>query len=171
MGFHHEVLERRGFDLALMERAGLIIRRENGDGYFDRFRNRIMFPIHDHHGTTVAFSGRTFTGEQPKYMNSPETPLFEKQASLSFPSGPPSHSERREGRPFEGFADVISAVTSGVKESIATMGTSLTEEHAKIIRRNVGEVILCYDSDHAGYEATLKAAEILQKKAATSRWP
>lgn len=58
-----------------------------------------------------------------------------------------------------------------MKESIATMGTSLTEEHAKIIRRNVGEVILCYDSDHAGYEATLKAAEILQKKAATSRWP
>lgn len=80
--FITKFLERRGFDLALMERAGLIIRRENGDGYFDRFRNRIMFPIHDHHGTTVAFSGRTFTGEQPKYMNSPETPLFEK-ASFS----------------------------------------------------------------------------------------
>ncbi|ARC74304.1 DNA primase [Bacillus licheniformis] len=163
--FITKFLERRGFDLALMERAGLIIRRENGDGYFDRFRNRIMFPIHDHHGTTVAFSGRTFTGEQPKYMNSPETPLFRKSKLLYHFHQARLHIRKEERAVlFEGFADVISAVTSGVKESIATMGTSLTEEHAKIIRRNVGEVILCYDSDHAGYEATLKAAEILQKK-------
>ncbi|MFT0800134.1 DNA primase [Bacillus swezeyi] len=163
--FITKFLERRGFDAELMERAGLIIRRENGDGYFDRFRNRIMFPIHDHHGKTVAFSGRTFTGEHPKYMNSPETPLFRKSRLLYHFHQARLHIRKEERAVlFEGFADVISAVRSGVKESIATMGTSLTEEHAKIIRRNVGEVILCYDSDQAGYEATLKAADVLQKK-------
>ncbi|MES9688167.1 DNA primase, partial [Bacillus sp. JJ353] len=166
--FITKFLERRGFEAGLMEKAGLIIRRENGDGYFDRFRNRIMFPIHDHHGTTVAFSGRTFTGEHPKYMNSPETPIFRKSKLLYHFHQARLHIRKEERAVlFEGFADVISAVGSGVKEAIATMGTALTEEHAKVIRRNVGEVILCYDSDQAGYEATLKAADMLQKRGCT----
>ncbi|KMM59017.1 DNA primase [Bacillus glycinifermentans] len=166
--FITKFLERRGFEAGLMEKAGLIIRRENGDGYFDRFRNRIMFPIHDHHGTTVAFSGRTFTGEHPKYMNSPETPIFRKSKLLYHFHQARLHIRKEERAVlFEGFADVISAVDSGVKEAIATMGTALTEEHAKVIRRNVGEVILCYDSDQAGYEATLKAADMLQKRGCT----
>ncbi|UOY89853.1 DNA primase [Bacillus glycinifermentans] len=166
--FITKFLERRGFEVGLMEKAGLIIRRENGDGYFDRFRNRIMFPIHDHHGTTVAFSGRTFTGEHPKYMNSPETPIFRKSKLLYHFHQARLHIRKEERAVlFEGFADVISAVGSGVKEAIATMGTALTEEHAKVIRRNVGEVILCYDSDQAGYEATLKAADMLQKRGCT----
>lgn len=98
-------------------------------------------------------------------MNSPETPLFRKSKLLYHFHQARLHIRKEERAVlFEGFADVISAVRSGVKEAIATMGTALTEEHAKIIRRNVGEVILCYDSDQAGYEATLKAADVLQKR-------
>ncbi|MDA7026911.1 DNA primase [Bacillus sp. CLL-7-23] len=163
--FIAKFLKRRGFEVELMERAGLIISRENREGYFDRFRNRIIFPIHNHHGTTVAFSGRTFTGEHPKYMNSPETPIFHKSRLLYHFHQARLHIRKEERAVlFEGFADVMSAVKSGIKESIATMGTALTEEHAKVIRRNVEEIILCYDSDLAGYEATLKASNLLQKK-------
>ncbi|MCA1213758.1 DNA primase [Bacillus amyloliquefaciens] len=162
--FMTKFLKKRGFEEELMEKAGLLIRREDGSGYFDRFRNRIMFPIHDHHGAVAAFSGRALGSQQPKYMNSPETPLFHK-SKLLYNFHKARLPIRKEERAvlFEGFADVISAVSSGVKESIATMGTSLTEEHVKILRRNVQEVILCYDSDKAGYEATLKAAGLLQK--------
>lgn len=105
----------------------------------------------------------------PKYMNSPETPLFHKSKLLYNFYKARLHIRKQERAVlFEGFADVISAVSSGVKESIATMGTSLTDDHVKILRRNVEEIILCYDSDKAGYEATLKASELLQKKAAKS---
>ncbi|MED4800821.1 DNA primase [Bacillus atrophaeus] len=163
--FMTKFLAKRGFKEELMEKAGLLIRREDGSGYFDRFRNRIIFPIHDHHGAVAAFSGRALGDQQPKYMNSPETPLFHKSKLLyNFHKARLQIRKQERAVLFEGFADVISAVSSGVKESIATMGTSLTEEHAKILRRNVEEIILCYDSDSAGYEATLKAADLLMKK-------
>ncbi|WP_116316533.1 DNA primase [Bacillus subtilis] len=163
--FITKFLVKRGFSEAQMEKAGLLIRREDGSGYFDRFRNRVMFPIHDHHGAVVAFSGRALGSQQPKYMNSPETPLFHKSKLLYNFYKARLHIRKQERAVlFEGFADVISAVSSGVKESIATMGTSLTDDHVKILRRNVEEIILCYDSDKAGYEATLKASELLQKK-------
>lgn len=124
-----------------------------------------MFPIHDHHGAVVAFSGRALGSQQPKYMNSPETPLFHKSKLLYNFYKARLHIRKQERAVlFEGFADVISAVSSDVKESIATMGTSLTDDHVKILRRNVEEIILCYDSDKAGYEATLKASELLQKR-------
>ncbi|PTA85414.1 DNA primase [Bacillus sp. Nf3] len=163
--FVTKFLEKRGFDPVMMEKAGLLIQRENGTGFFDRFRDRVMFPIHDHHGTVIAFSGRSLGDQQPKYMNSPETPLFHKSKLLYHFHEARMHIRKRERAVlFEGFADVISAVTSGVGESVATMGTSLTEEHVKLLRRNVEEIILCYDSDTAGYEATMKASDLLGKR-------
>lgn len=160
--FITKFLQKRGFDSTKMEEAGLLVKKNNSDEYFDRFRNRIMFPIADHHGITIAFSGRVLGDEKPKYLNSPETKIFNKSKLLyNFHRARVHIRKNQQVILFEGFADVISSVHSGIEQAIATMGTSLTEDQAKIIRRNVTEVIICYDSDSAGIEATIRAAKIL----------
>ncbi|NUK30901.1 DNA primase [Parageobacillus sp. VR-IP] len=159
--FAVKLLLGRGFSPSLMEKAGLIIRKENGD-YVDRFRHRIMFPIHNHHGDAVGFSGRLLGEGQPKYLNSPETPIFHKGSILyNFHQARLHIRKHQEAVLLEGFADVISAVQAGVAHSVATMGTALTEEHARILRRNVDTVIICYDGDASGIEATFRAAKLL----------
>jgi DNA primase len=159
--FATKLLLGRGFSPSLMEKAGLIIRKENG-GYVDRFRYRIMFPIHNHHGDAVGFSGRLLGEGQPKYLNSPETPIFHKGTILyNFHQARLHIRKHQEAVLLEGFADVISAVQAGVAHSVATMGTALTEEHARILRRNVDTVIICYDGDASGIEATFRAAKLL----------
>ncbi|MCA1031782.1 DNA primase [Bacillus timonensis] len=161
--FASKLLVKRGFDIQQMERAGLVIQRESGNAYFDRFRNRIMFPILDHQGKTIAFSGRVLdrSGE-PKYLNSPETIIFNKSKVIyNFNHARLHIRKSQQAILFEGFADVIAADRAGFPQSIATMGTSLTEEQAKIIRRNVESVVICYDSDSAGIEAAMRAANIL----------
>ncbi|MDQ0231610.1 DNA primase [Metabacillus malikii] len=160
--FISKFLSKRNFDLKMMEAAGLVIKRDESDEYFDRFRNRIMFPIMDHNGSTIAFSGRNLGNEKPKYLNSPETKIFNKGKLLyNFHRARLHIRKTQQVVLLEGFADVISADSAGVKQSIATMGTSLTEEQAKIIKRNVSEIVLCYDSDHAGIEATIRASKLL----------
>ncbi|WP_027407834.1 DNA primase [Anoxybacteroides tepidamans] len=154
-------LKGHGYSLELMEKAGLVIRKENGE-YFDRFRNRIMFPIHNHQGETVAFSGRSMGHEQPKYLNSPETPIFHKGKILyNFHQARLHIRKHQQAVLFEGFADVISAVKAGVANAVATMGTALTDEQARILRRNVESIVICYDGDAAGVEAAFRAAELL----------
>jgi DNA primase len=161
--FITKFLVKRGFDGSLMEEAGLLVKKNNSDEYFDRFRNRIMFPIADHHGMTIAFSGRVLGDEKPKYLNSPETKIFNKSKLLyNFHRARVHIRKNQQAILFEGFADVISSTRSGVQNAIATMGTSLTDEQAKIIRRNVSEIIICYDSDSAGIEATVRASKILK---------
>ncbi|OAS85041.1 MULTISPECIES: DNA primase [Metabacillus] len=161
--FISKFLVKRGFDGSMMEEAGLLVKKNNSDEYFDRFRNRIMFPIADHHGMTIAFSGRVLGDEKPKYLNSPETKIFNKSKLLyNFHRARVHIRKNQQAILFEGFADVISSTRSGVQNAIATMGTSLTDEQAKIIRRNVSEIIICYDSDSAGIEATVRASKILK---------
>jgi DNA primase len=161
--FIAKFLVKRGYDASLMEEAGLLVKKNNSDDYFDRFRNRIMFPIMDHHGMTIAFSGRVLGDEKPKYLNSPETKIFNKSKLLyNFHRARVHIRKNQQVILFEGFSDVISSTRSGVEQAIATMGTSLTEDQAKIIRRNVSEVTICYDSDSAGIEATIRASKILK---------
>ncbi|OQM44911.1 DNA primase [Anoxybacillus sp. UARK-01] len=161
--FAVKFLKSRGFPLDLMEKAGLVIRKENGE-YFDRFRNRVMFPIHNHQGEAVAFSGRILGEGQPKYLNSPETSIFHKGKILyNFHQARLHIRKLQQAVLFEGFADVISAFKAGVSNAIATMGTALTDEQARILRRNVESIVICYDGDTAGVEATLRAAELLEK--------
>lgn len=161
--FISKFMIKRGFDSALLEEAGLLVKKNNSNEYFDRFRNRIMFPITDHHGMTIAFSGRVLGNEKPKYLNSPETKIFNKSKLLyNFHRARVHIRKNQQVILFEGFADVISSTSAGIQQAIATMGTSLTEDQAKIIRRNVSEVILCYDSDSAGIEATIRAARTLK---------
>lgn len=162
--FAAKLLEKRGFSLDLVEKAGLVIPREKDGSFFDRFRDRIMFPILDHQGNTIAFSGRSLRGEEPKYLNSPETPIFNKSKILyNFQLARAQIRKQQQAVLFEGFADVISANRAGVENGVATMGTSLTEEHISLLKRNVQTVTICYDSDKAGIEAAFRASNMLAK--------
>lgn len=156
-------LKQHGFSEGEMEQAGLIIKRENGEGYFDRFRNRLMFPLTDMKGNIVAFSARSLSDDaHPKYLNTPETPIFNK-SSLLYNYYAARSEVRKQGFAllFEGFADVISADHAGVKNGTAVMGTSLTDKHIHLLRRLTDSVTICFDSDHAGIEAAYRAGLLL----------
>ncbi|MGM9987886.1 MAG: DNA primase [Bacillaceae bacterium] len=156
-------LTKKGYNLSLLEKAGLVIEKENGSGAYDRFRNRIMFPIHNAQGKVVAFSGRVLTNETPKYMNTPETAIFSKGRTLyHFHLARQAIRQKNRAILFEGFADVMAAVRSQFEESVATMGTALTTEQASMLRRLTDQIIICYDSDGAGIEASFKAATMLE---------
>jgi DNA primase len=156
-------LLKRNFKPEWMEKAGLIIKRERDGVYFDRFRDRIMFPIFDRNGKPIAFSGRALRGgNEPKYLNSPETAIFNKSKVLyNFQLARPSIRKLQYAVLFEGFADVISADRSGVENGVATMGTSLTDDHISLLRQNIQSVIICYDSDNPGIEAAYRAGRLL----------
>ncbi len=162
--FAANFLARRGFSLELAVQAGLLTKRSFDGKIFDRFRDRVMFPIRNQKGNTIAFGGRVIHGGEPKYLNSPETPIFNKSQTLFGIDLAREHiREKRQLILFEGYVDVVSAWEAGVKNAIATLGTSLTQEHAARIRRISDAVIICYDSDAAGKAAALKAAELLEQ--------
>ncbi|WP_110926896.1 DNA primase [Bacillus massiliglaciei] len=162
--FAAKLLSKRGFSPELMEQGGLIIHREKDGKYFDRFRNRVMFPIMDHQGNTIAFSGRALGEDEPKYLNSPETPIFNKSKVLyNFQLARPHIRKKEQAVIFEGFADCISAVRAGVENSLATMGTALTDQHIQLLKRNTDQIVICYDSDSAGLNAANRAASMLQE--------
>jgi DNA primase len=155
-------LLKRDFTPESMEKAGLIIKRERDGTYFDRFRDRIMFPIFDRSGSTIAFSGRTLGADEPKYLNSPETAIFNKSKILyNFHLAKPNIRKMQHAILFEGFADVIAADKAGVENGIATMGTSLTDQHISLLRLNAHSVTICYDSDKAGIAAAYRAGNLL----------
>jgi DNA primase len=160
--FVTKFLLKREFTPEDMEKAGLIIKRERDGTYFDRFRDRIMFPILDRNGNTIAFSGRTLGADEPKYLNSPETAIFNKSKILyNFHLAKPNIKKMQHAVLFEGFADVIAADRAGIQNGIATMGTALTDEHISLLRQNVHSVTICYDSDKAGIEAAYRAGNLL----------
>ncbi len=155
-------LDKRGFSPELMEQAGLLVKSESGFG--DRFRHRIMFPIFDQQGRTIAFSGRALGDGNPKYLNSPETPIFNKSKILyNFHNARPIIRRQNTAILFEGFADVIAADEASVENSVATMGTSLTVEHLQILKRTSKKVIICYDTDNAGIQAASRTSDMLQQ--------
>jgi DNA primase len=159
--FASAFLEKRGFQLEKVEQAGLIAKREFDGKYFDRFRNRIMFPIWDAKGNTIGFGGRVLGEGEPKYLNSPETKIFNKSKTLyGFHLARPQIRLTQQAVLFEGYVDVTSAWRAGVRNGVATLGTSLTEEQAKILSRNADSITICYDSDNAGVNAAFRAAEM-----------
>lgn len=159
-----QFLDKRSFDLAEMEKGGLISARQSGDGYVDRFRGRIMFPIANRSGKTIAFAGRILGEGHPKYVNSPESRLFNKSRVLyNFDQARGAIRKQRQAVLFEGYGDVIAAWEAGVHNGIATMGTSLTEQHAAMIKTTADEVLVCYDGDNAGQNAALKSIPILEQ--------
>ncbi|MFD2446095.1 DNA primase [Bacillus sp. CGMCC 1.16607] len=160
--FVSKFLQKRNFTPEILEKSGLIIKRESDGSSFDRFRDRIMFPIFDRHGKTIAFSGRSLGQDEPKYLNSPETAIFNKSKILyNFHLAKPSIRKTSHVILFEGFADVIAADRSSIENSVGTMGTSLTEDHVNQLKKIVQSVTICYDSDHAGIEAAFRAGTML----------
>ncbi|MGG1553074.1 DNA primase [Paenibacillus ferrarius] len=157
-------LEKRGFDLALMERGGLISAKHDGQGYVDKFRERIMFPICDSTGKVIAFAGRAMGDAQPKYLNSPESILFNKSRTLyNMHLARPNMRKMQQAVIFEGYVDLIKAWEAGVTNGVATMGTALTKEHASILNRNADQIVVCYDGDHAGQAAAYKSIPLLEE--------
>lgn len=158
-----QFLDKRSFDLEAMEKGGLVSSKHDGTGYVDRFRDRVIFPLHNRNGKVIAFAGRILGEGQPKYLNSPESRLFTKSRILY--NLHQAKSEIRKTRQivlFEGYGDVISAWEAGVHNGVATMGTALTESHAAMMRSLADEVIVCYDGDQAGQAAALKSIPILE---------
>lgn len=160
--FLTQFLQKRDFPLDLLEKGGLIAKGEKGK-YFDRFRDRVIFPIWDNQNNVIAFAGRVLGDSHPKYLNSPESILFEKSKVL-YHYNLARQEIRKEKKAiiFEGFADVISAWQAGIKNATAGMGTSLSSAHARMLARNSDEVILCFDGDQAGREALLRNAEVFE---------
>lgn len=158
------LLERKGYILEDMAECGLIIRRENEHTYFDRFRGRIMFPIRDEFGKVIGFSGRILHSDtnDAKYMNSPESPIFQKSHVLfNLDKARTSIRKKRHVILMEGFMDVLAANQAGIYNAVATMGTSLTQQHMHKLKRLSSQIIICYDGDDAGWEASKRAAEML----------
>ncbi|MRM25088.1 DNA primase [Staphylococcus aureus] len=160
--FCHDFLQKKGYDIELAYEAGLLSRNEENFSYYDRFRNRIMFPLKNAQGRIVGYSGRTYTGQEPKYLNSPETPIFQKR-KLLYNLDKARKSIRRldEIVLLEGFMDVIKSDTAGLKNVVATMGTQLSDEHITFIRKLTSNITLMFDGDFAGSEATLKTGQHL----------
>lgn len=167
--FLKQVFKTEAYDQEVLERSGLFISHEDG-GISDRFYQRIMFPIRNPQGRTIGFSGRWLTPEkgqekdQPKYLNSPETELFNKRQVL-FNLDKARSDIRKSGEVllFEGFMDVIASWQAGVKNGIASMGTSLTNQQIQQIERVTKELVFCYDGDKAGFEATNRGIELLRQ--------
>jgi DNA primase len=145
-----------------LESVGLAMPRKTGNGYYDRFRNRLMIPIHNESGTIVGFGGRSLDGSDPKYLNSPESAVFNK-SRLLYNLHRSKDAMRRKDRAIlvEGYFDAIAIDHAGVPGVVASMGTSLTSGQASLLRRFTTNVVIAYDGDNAGRNATLRAAPVL----------
>lgn len=153
----------RKIPLALLQRAGLIIRRDSG-GHYDRFRRRLMFPICDEQGRVVGFSGRVLADDPqtPKYVNSPETPIFQKGRILfGLDKTKRALLDAKLAILCEGQIDLIACYQRGLENVVAPQGTALTADHARILKRYVDEVVLCFDADAAGQNAAARSLDPL----------
>ena len=162
-GWNHMMsfLKNKGFTESDMVSNGLIIRSEKGN-YYDRFRNRIMFPVFDYRGKIIGFGGRVLDDSKPKYLNSPETPLFKKGVNLYGLNFAIKSNMSRTLIIVEGYMDCIALHQYGIKNVVASLGTALTVNQAKLMARYVDKVILSYDADKAGEIATLRSMSILK---------
>jgi len=182
-------LERRGVDAAMIQRFGIGFAPDSWDairnavgtsasrlkaldvsgmlssndkgGHYDKFRDRLMFPIHDRRGRVIAFGGRVMgDAEGPKYLNSPETPLFHKGRELfALHQVRQAHSKIPRLIVVEGYMDVIALFQFGVTQAVATLGTATTKDHAELLFRNSADVYFCFDGDKAGRSAAWRAVE------------
>ncbi len=151
----------KGFTKNELTAANLAVKQRSGNGVYDRFRNRVMFPIIDLRGNVVAFGGRIMTDEKPKYLNTSDTPVFKKSENL-FSLNNAKNSGSRTLILCEGYMDVIAVNQAGFQNAVATLGTALTKEQAMLMKRYADEVVICYDSDEAGQKATARAIPILR---------
>ena len=166
-----EHLAANGVTAQEMIDAGLVVVREEQPLPYDRFRNRVMFPISDFRGRVIAFGGRAMSADVPaKYLNSPETELFHKRLTLY--NGQSARTAAREGKTVivvEGYLDVIAAVSAGFEGTVAPLGTALTEEHLQLLWRMSDAPVLCFDGDSAGQRAAARVTELVLPHLAAGR--
>ena len=158
-------ISKKGAPLALVEKSGLILPKKDKRGYYDRFRDRIIFPILDVNQAVIGFGGRVLDDSLPKYLNSPETPVYDKSRSL-YGLYIAKDKCRATQTIFivEGYLDLISLHQHGIENSVATLGTALTEEHVRLLSRYAPRMILVYDSDEAGIRSALRCVDIFWKE-------
>ena len=156
-------LRKKGINDVLLEEAGLIsVNKEKGRKY-DRFRNRVMFPVFDYQGRVIGFGGRVLDDSKPKYLNSPETLVFQKGTNLYGLNFALKHNmSERYFVIVEGYMDLISLHQYGITNVVASLGTALTINQARLLKRYADKVIISYDADMAGQMATLRGLEILR---------
>ncbi len=154
-------LKTKGYTELDMLSAGLIIKGKNGS-YYDRFRNRVMFPVFDYRGKVIGFGGRVLNNAKPKYLNSPETMVFKKGINLYGLNYAVKENKDRVLIIVEGYMDCITLHQYGIKNSVASLGTALTTNQARLLKRYADKVIISYDADTAGQLATQRGLEILQ---------
>ncbi len=156
------LFERLNFPKEHWEASGLVMKRQEGTGYFDRFRGRVLFPIHNESGKTIAFGGRALGDEQPKYLNSPETGIYRKSYTLFNLNRAKEGIRRRDGAVLvEGYMDAIGAWSAGAREVVASCGTALTNSQVRSIKRHSTNVVVNFDPDAAGAAATERSIHLL----------
>lgn len=154
-------LKSKGFKESEIVAANLAFQSKSGKGIYDRFSDRVMFPIIDLRGNVIAFGGRLMGDGKPKYLNTSDTPVFKKSNNL-FSLNNAKNSGGRTLILCEGYMDVIAVNQAGFTNAVATLGTALTSEQAILMKRYADEVVICYDADEAGQKATARAIEILR---------
>ncbi|MGN1031777.1 MAG: DNA primase, partial [Butyricicoccaceae bacterium] len=156
-----DAMQAKGYTKAELDAAGLISRSKQGT-YYDKFRNRVMFPIIDIRGDVIAFGGRVMDDSKPKYLNSPETYIFSKSRNL-FAMNLAKKTKHDYFLLAEGYMDVIALHQAGFDSAVASLGTALTEEQARLLSRYTEQVVICYDADSAGQKAAQRAIDILNR--------
>jgi DNA primase len=156
------VMARQGIGEDVLVQAGLILARQNGPGFYDRFRGRLLFPIRDVQGRVVAFGGRALSGEEPKYLYSPETPLYVKgQMLYALDVARTAMRERSRAIIVEGYLDCLMAHQHGFGETVAALGTAFTPAQLGLLRRYADEVVALFDADAAGQKASTRLEEMM----------
>jgi DNA primase len=158
-------ISKKGVPLALFEKSGLVLPKKDKRGYYDRFRDRIIFPILDVNQEVIGFGGRVLDDSLPKYLNSPETLVYNKSRSL-YGLYTAKDKCRTTNTIFivEGYLDLLSLQQHGIENSVATLGTALTEDHVRLLTRYAPRMVLVYDSDEAGIRSALRCVDIFWKE-------
>jgi len=155
-------LTKHKVPLGFAEKVGLLVRRNSGDGYYDRFRGRLMFPIVNVDGKVIGFGGRVIDGEgEPKYINSPESEIYHKRSSFYGLDKSRDHIRRaRRAIIVEGYMDFLSVYSSGIKNVVATLGTALTRDHVGVLKRYTDRYVVVFDGDESGIKAAVRSLDV-----------
>ena len=170
IGWDHlyHYLIRRRYSRAMIEKCGLAIPRKHRSGCYDRFRNRLIFPIFDTHQQHIGFGGRVLDDSLPKYLNSPETPIYHKNRSLyGITLAKNKCRESKSVYIVEGYFDVLTLHQQGIQNSVATLGTAVTSQHVRVLKGLIGDngtVFLVFDSDTAGIKAAIRSIDLFHKE-------
>jgi DNA primase len=162
-------LKKKGISEAILEQTGLVIKKEKGH-YYDRFRNRLIFPILDEQKRVIGFGGRSLGDESPKYLNSPETPLFSKGRVLyGYPQAASSIRQRNQALIVEGYFDLLSLHLHGFTQAVATLGTALSSFQIRRLKGWAEDLVLIFDGDPPGVQAALRSVPLFQQEGVSAR--